>query len=245
MKKLTLWAAFGLFLSLTQAHADEITVSAAASLKDVLTQISTNYARVQPGTRINFNFGSSGTLQKQIEAGAPVDLFVSAADKNMDALVAGKEVDAATKRILARGELVLIAPLGSKLKSIGELRLSSVDTVAIGGPGVPAGNYAREVLNALKLTGAVNSKLVLGKDVRSVLAQVAAGNTDAGFVYRTDALTSKNVRVVAVAPEKSHTAVRYPMAIVAEAPNRSGAVKFWTYLQGASTKAVLKKFGFR
>jgi molybdate transport system substrate-binding protein len=245
MRKLTLWATFGLLLSGTNVRADEITVSVAASLKDALTQISANYSRVQPSTRISFNFGSSGTLQKQIEAGAPVDLFVSAADKNMDALVAGEEVDAATKRILARGDLVLIAPLGSRLKSIRDLRLSGVGTVAIGGLGVPAGNYARETLNALRLSSAISSKLVLGKDVRSVLAQVAAGNADAGFVYRTDALTSKNVRIVAVAPPKSHTAVRYPMAIVAEAPNRSGAMKFWTYLQSASAKQVLKKFGFR
>lgn len=227
------------------ARADEITVSAAASLKDALTRIGANYAKAKPDTKINFNFGSSGTLQKQIEAGAPVDLFVSAADKNMDALATQSLIAPATRHVLARGELVLIAPQGSKLKSIGELRLTAVEALALGGPGVPAGDYARQTLTALHLSDVVSSKLVLCKDVRSVLAQVAAGNVDAGFVYRTDALTSPEVRVVAVAPPKSHTPVRYPVAVVKDAANRVGALQFLTYLQSGSAKKVLKKFGFR
>ena len=238
----------GLFCTLaggSVARADEITVSAAASLKDALTRIAANYAKAKPDTKINFNFGSSGTLQKQIEAGAPVDLFISAADKNMDALAAQGAIDTSLRRLLARGELVLIAPKGSKLKSIKELRLSSVQAVALGGPGVPAGDYARQTLGALKLSEVVSPKLVLGKDVRSVLAQVAAGNVDAGFVYRTDALTSPEVRIVVVAPPKSHTPVRYPMAVVKDAPNRGGAVSFLAYLQSRSAKKVLKKFGFK
>lgn len=235
----------GLICCLGSAHADEITVSAAASLKDAFTQIGANYAKVKPDTKVNFNFGSSGTLQKQIEAGAPVDLFVSAADKNMDALANQGEIDTSTRRVLARGELVLIAPRGSKLKSIGELRLSSVKALAIGGPGVPAGDYARQTLGNLRLTNAVSSKLVLCKDVRAVLAQVAAGNAEAGFVYRTDALTTPEVKIVAVAPPKSHTPVTYPVAVVKGAPNRGGAVSFLAYLQSGAAKKVMKKFGFR
>jgi molybdate transport system substrate-binding protein len=243
--KLAIASLLGLFCGLTNAQADEITVSAAASLKDAFTQISANYAKVKPDTKINFNFGSSGTLQKQIEAGAPVDLFVSAADKNMDALAAQGEIDTATRRTLARGELVLVAPKGSKLKSIGELRLTSVKSLAIGGPGVPAGDYARQTLNNLRLTDVVSSKLVLCKDVRAVLAQVAAGNVEAGFVYRTDALTTPEVRIVAVAPPKSHTPVTYPVAVVKDAANRNGAISFLAYLQSGPSKKVLKRFGFK
>jgi molybdate transport system substrate-binding protein len=245
MRKLSLLALYGLLLCNVPARADEVTVSAAASLKDVLTRLRADYSKVRPGTGIRFNFGSSGTLQRQIEAGAPVDIFISAADKNMNALVATDEVDASSRRLLARGELVLIAPRGSKLKSIVELRQAKVRTLALGGPGVPAGDYARQTLKALRLSETVSDKIVLGKDVRSVLTLVAAGNADAGFVYRTDALTSKQVRIVAVAPPKSHSPVRYPMAIVTGAPNRAGANRFRDYLVNPAAKRVLKQFGFR
>ncbi|HEX8463201.1 MAG TPA: molybdate ABC transporter substrate-binding protein [Abditibacterium sp.] len=227
------------------ARADEITVSAAASLREVLTEIGANYRKAQPQTRLNFNFGSSGTLQKQIEAGAPVDVFIAAASKNIAALASQGAIDGATQRLFAGGELVLIAPRESKLRSLSDLKLPSVRTLALGGPGVPAGDYARQTLRFLKLSDAVAPKIVNGKDVRAVLAQVAAGNADAGFVYRTDALSSRAVRVVAVAPAQSHAPVRYPMAVVKEAPNRAGALRFWRYLSSSSAKKVLQRRGFR
>lgn len=245
MKKLHLLTVAGLLLGILPARADDVTVSAAASLKDVLTRLRADFSKLQPDTKIHFNFGSSGTLQKQIEAGAPVDLFISAAEKNMNALVATKQVDASTKRLFARGELVLIAPQGSALKTIRDLRFPQVQTLALGGRGVPAGDYARQTLTALKLTTAVSDKIVLGKDVRSVLNLVASGNADAGFVYRTDALTTRKVRIVAVAPANTHTSVRYPMAVIGGATNRSGATKFSAYLASPAAKQVLKKFGFR
>jgi molybdate transport system substrate-binding protein len=226
-------------------HDDEITVSAAASLRDVLTKIGADFQKTHPQKRVRFNFGSSGALQKQIEAGAPVDLFICAAAKNMDALAKKGEINSATRRILARGELVLIAPRGSKLKSIRDLRFPSVKTLALGGPGVPAGDYARQTLRYLRLESAMQTKLIFSKDVRAVLAQVAAGNTDAGFVYRTDALTSKSIKIVAVAPPQSHAPIHYPLAIVKTAPNPTGARAFWTYLQRPVAIQSLKKFGFK
>ncbi len=230
--------------TISDARADRITVSAAASLKDVLTTLSASFSR-QSGTQIGFNFGSSGTLQSQIEAGAPVDLFIAAAAKNMNHLAIQNEIEAPTRRVLARGELVLIAPRGSGLRSFAQLRAPNVQTVSIGGPGVPAGNYARQTLSFLGLEAALRPKLIFAKDVRGVLNQVASGNADAGLVYRTDALTSKNVVIVAVAPPQSHSPVVYPMAIVRNAPNRVGALRFWNYLQSAGAKRTLKRFGFK
>ncbi|MBW3635847.1 MAG: molybdate ABC transporter substrate-binding protein, partial [Armatimonadetes bacterium] len=138
-----LFAAFlALSICISSARANDITVSAAASLQDVLRRIGADFSKSRPQTRVNFNFGSSGTLQKQIEAGAPVDIFLSAANEPMNSLAAKGEVDLATRRVLARGELVLIAPRGSKLRNLGDLRLSNVQTIAVGGAGVPAGDYA-------------------------------------------------------------------------------------------------------
>jgi molybdate transport system substrate-binding protein len=227
------------------ARADEITVSAAASLQDALRVASADFSKSRPQTRVAFNFGSSNTLQKQIEAGAPVDVFLSAATKNMDALAAQGEIDVATRRIVARGELVLIAPRGSKLQNIAQLRLGGVRSLALGASGVPVGDYARQTLSFLKLSAALKPKIVLARDARAVLSLVASGNADAGFVYKTDALSSPAVRIVVLVPPKSHAPILYPMAIVAAAPNKVRARAFWNYLQSARAKRIFRRFGFR
>lgn len=229
-------------LAAPSARADEITVSAAASLRDVLGALGADFSR--SGTGVRFNFGSSGTLQKQIEAGAPVDLFIAAARKNIAQLARQGEIDGATRRVFARGELVLIAPRGSTLRNWSDLRGPNMESISLGGPGVPAGDYARQTLDFLKLSAVLQSKMLFARDVRAVLTMVASGNADAGITYRTDALTSKAVRIVALAPPASHDAVIYPMAIVKNSPNRMGALKFWRYLQSASAKRTLKRFGF-
>lgn len=246
MKTLSKSPLFGLltaFLLLaTRANADEITVSAAASLREVLTALSADFS--PRGTQVHFNFGSSGALQKQIEAGAPVDLFIAASRKNIVQLASTGDIDGATRRVLARGELVLIAPKESKLRSFGELRGAQVRAIAIGGLGVPAGDYARQTLDFLHLSAALRPKLVFAKDVRAVLNMVALGNADAGLVYKTDALSSKAVRIVASAPPASHDSVIYPMALVKNAPNRTGALGFWRFLQTSAARTVFKRFGF-
>lgn len=228
------------------ARADEITVSAAASLREVLENLGADFSRSGPakGTQVRFNFGSSGALQKQIEAGAPVDLFISAARKNIVQLAQSGDIDGATRRVVARGELVLIAPHNSKVRSFSDLRGADVRVISIGGIGVPAGDYARQTLDFLHLSAPLQPKLIFAKDVRSVLNAVALGNADAGFVYRTDALRSSAVRVIASAPPRSHDAVIYPVAVVKDAPNRVGAVRFWRFLQSSKARATFKRFGF-
>ncbi len=249
--KTSIFAVLPLVISLANgaaapARADEITVSAAASLRDVMGALGADFTRQNPKNKpqIHFNFGSSGALQKQIEAGAPVDLFIAAADKNVTALAASGDIDAATRRVLARGELVLIAPRASKLRSFGDLRGPNVRTIALGATGVPAGDYARQTLKFLGLGAVLQPKIVSAKDVRAVLRLVVSGDADAGLVYRTDALTSSAVRIVAIAPPQSHQAIVYPLALVKSAPNRGGALQFWRFLQSAKAKATLKRFGF-
>ena len=231
-----------LLVSTSLAHAGEITVSGAASLKDALKDIGTLYQNSHPQTKVNFNFGSSGTLQKQIEQGAPVDVFVAASQLNLDVLLKQNLADKYANFGFARGELVLIAPRDSSLRDLAGVQ--NVRNFAIGGPGVPAGNYARAALKWYGLDKIVAPKLVYGKDVRGVLQLVASGNADAGLVYRTDALISRDVKIVSVLSPKSHAPIRYPMALLTNAPNARDGRNFVRFCKGAAAKAILRKYGF-
>ncbi len=195
----------GVFLGVATAPLlaqpkSSITVSAAASTKDVLTQLAKDFQPTEPDAKVNFNFGSSGTLRAQIEAGAPVDVFIAADDVNMNALSKAGAILPKTRVVLARNRLVLVVPSDSKLRirSFRDLGRVEVTRVAIGAPSVPAGARAQEVFEHLGFWPKLSAKAVRGKDVREVLAQVEAGNVEAGVVYATDAATTKRVRVVAV-----------------------------------------------
>lgn len=175
-----------------------MTVSAAASLTDALKEIQKAYETKNTNIKLNFNFGASGALQQQIEQGAPADLFLSAAPKNMQALVDKQLIDTNKQKNLLNNELVVVTPADGKteVKSIADLAKAEVKHVAIGIPeSVPAGNYAKEALTNAKLWDTLQSKTVQGKDVRQVLQYVETGNAEAGFVYKTDALTSKQVTI--------------------------------------------------
>ena len=226
------------------ARADEITVSAAASLREALGAVAAAFSTAHPGTRVNLTFGSSGTLQRQIEQGAPIDVFVAAAPRNMNALLARDLADKHARFTLARGEMVLIAPRGSRLQGLSELRASAVQTIAIGGPNVPAGDYARQVLRWYRLNKTLAPKLVYGKDVRGVLTLVASGNADAGLVYRTDALSSPKVKIISAMAPQSHAPIRYPMALLTGAPNGKSGRAFVRFCKGAQTRAILQRYGF-
>jgi molybdate transport system substrate-binding protein len=243
MKKLL----FALLLLAAPGRAQtEIVVSAAASLQDALTEIGARYEKQNPNIKLRFNFGSSGALQTQIENGAPVDIFIAAADENMDALAAKKLIDAKTRRVLASNRLVLIAPKESrlKLKSFKDVASPQVKFVALGGPNVPAGKRAEEVFAALKIWPAIEAKAVRAKDVRAALAQVELGNADAGVVYRSDAATSDKVRVVATAPESMHKPIRYPFAVVTGSKHSAQAARFAKFLNSDTAKRTLKRFHF-
>ena len=245
-----LWAA--LFLTPVCAlsccrteHRTVLMVSAAASLTDAVEEIEAAYHREHPEIVLRNNFGASGTLAQEIEHGAPVDVFLSAAAKPMDDLEARGLIIKESRRDLLHNALVLIAPPESQLHGFQQLADKSVRTIALGDPGnVPAGLYGRQVLSSLHLLDVVRSRLVLAEDVRQVLAYVATGNADAGIVYATDALTSGRVRVVATAPEGTHDPIVYPEAAILNGRNDVAARAFVEYLNAPVAKAIFVKHGF-
>jgi len=237
-----------LCVTLAACHAPKsatLTLSVAASLKDAIVEVEAAYNQDHPAIGFRNNFGSSGTLAGEIEQGAPVDAFVSAASRQMNDLEAKGLIAPGTRRDLLRNELVLIAPPDSQLRDFEGLTDRSVRLIALGDPGsVPAGEYGRQTLQALHLYDKIGAKLVLGKDVRQVLTYVETGNTDAGLVYSTDARISGKVRVVAVAPESTHDPIVYPAAVLKSSRHPEAARKFTDFLGSPTAKAIFIKHGF-
>ncbi len=223
-----------------------LTISAAASLKDVAEEIKDSYTRLHPEITITYNFAASGTLQRQIEEGAPVDIFISAGQSQMDALSEKDLMIESTRRDLLGNDLVLIAGSHSKISGFGDLIDHRVTKISIGTPeSVPAGKYAKEVLTTLNIYNRIQPKLVLAKDVRQVLTYVETGNVDAGLVYRSDATISDDVKIVAVAPPNSHKSIVYPMAIVKSTKHFKQAEKFAAYLAGKEAAGIFIEKGFQ
>jgi molybdate transport system substrate-binding protein len=224
-----------------------LTVSAAASLKDSMDEIEKIYTKENPNVKITYDFGASGTLQQQIEQGAPVDVFISAATKQMNELKNKGLLVNNTDKNLLENSLVLIVPKDSStVKDFSDLATDKVKKVALGEPKtVPAGQYANEVLTYFKILDKVQPKTVLGNDVREVLTWVETGNADAGIVYATDAKISNKVKVVATASENSHKPVLYPVAAIKDSKNIEAAKEFIQFLSGDKAKAIFEKYGFK
>lgn len=231
---------------ITAQQPESITVSAAISLRDALDEIGHKYEQQHTGAKVIFNYASSGTLQHQIEQGAPVDIFFSAAEKQMDALESADLLVAGTRRALVANKLVLIEPASSNLlKDFQDLARPEVKIIALGEPGtVPAGMYARQTLEHLGLLAAVEKKAVYAKDVRAVLTYVETGNADAGIVYQTDARGSTKARVVAAAPEGTHEQIVYPVAILKNSKSEKAARAFLQFLESSDARAIFEKYGF-
>jgi molybdate transport system substrate-binding protein len=221
-------------------------ISAAASLKEVLVEIQPLYQQSQPNVNISYNFGSSGTLQQQIEQGAPTDIFISADKKQVDTLEQKGLLVTGSRNIIAKNRLVLIVPKNAVgINSFYSLKDAKVKKIAIGEPrSVPAGQYAQQVLEKLKIWTEVKSKLVFANNVRQVLASVESGNADTGLVYATDAKISNRVKVVVTADEKYHSPIIYPLAVVKRSKNVNAAKEFSQFLSSNQAKAVFKKYGF-
>ncbi|WP_138751301.1 molybdate ABC transporter substrate-binding protein [Paenibacillus sinopodophylli] len=229
------------------AETVELIISAAASMKDALTELQKTYEAANTNIKLSFNFGASGALQQQIEQGAPADLFLSAAVKNMTALVDKQLIDSAQQVNLLNNELVVVVPADSAaaIGAIADLSKAEVKTVAIGIPeSVPAGNYAKEALTSANLWDSLQTKSVQGKDVRQVLQYVETGNADAGFVYKTDALTSDKVKIAFTVDQASYKAIQYPIGIVKATKHSQEAEQFYTYLQTQEALDVFVKYGF-
>jgi molybdate transport system substrate-binding protein len=247
----SLWAFPVLWLlaiSLSSCRENErvtLTISAAASLQEALGEVETLYRFGHTKVDFRNNFGSSGTLAREIEQGAPVDVFIAAAAKPMDDLEAKGLIIPGTRANLLHNSLVLIAPLDSKLRGFAELGDSSTHLIAVGDPAsVPAGQYAQQTLNSFHLYDQVKGKLVLGKDVRQVLTYIETGNADAGFVYATDAQVSRQVRVIAVVPESAHDPIVYPAAVVKTSEDQEAARSFVEFLGSLEAGAIFTKHGY-
>ncbi len=237
-----------MLLSLVGAHASagDLVVSAAASLATVLNDIKPRFEALHPGDRLYFNFAASGTLARQIAAGAPADVFISASSLPMDQLQAGGLIVPATRFDWLSNVLVLVVSPQGVQAIHGFDDLPQAGRVAMGDPGyVPAGHYARQTLKALHLWDTLQPKLVFGQDVRQVLEYVARGEVEAGLVFATDAaLMPTRVKMVARAPAGTHEPIVYPMAVVAATREPQLARAFLAYLGNPSNRTFFEQHGF-
>ena len=222
-----------------------LTISAASSLREAVTELAGRFEAAHPGTVVRVNLGASGALRQQIEHGARVDVFVAAARGPMDALAARGLVDPATRADLAGNALVVVVPRGSRaVRGFRDLASPGVRRVALGAPAsVPAGEYALEALRAGGIAAAVEAKAVYAQNARQVLAYVESGNVDAGIVYATDAAASPRVAVAAAAPPGSHRPIVYPLAVVRASEHPREARALAAYLRGAEAREVLRRRG--
>lgn len=223
-----------------------LTLSVAASLQDAMTEVEAEYRHEHGAVEFRNNFGSSGTLAREIEQGAPVDAFLSAGKKPMDQLEAEGMLQPGTRSYFVRNSLVLIAPRGSTLQGFPQLVNNGVRLIALGDPAsVPAGQYGKQTLDFFHLYDKLQSKIVLGKDVRQVLTYVETGNADAGLVYATDAQVSNQVRIVAVAPEDSHDPIVYPLAEIKGSHHDDAIRAFISFLSSPPAQAIFERHGFK
>ncbi|MEM8640397.1 MAG: molybdate ABC transporter substrate-binding protein [Cyanobacteria bacterium P01_G01_bin.54] len=224
-----------------------LTVSAAASLQDVLTAIAPAFQTAHPKLRIEFNFAASGTLQQQIAQGAPVDLFFSAAAPQMDALEQQGLVRPETRRELLTNHLVLITAQASPLRiqAWEQLKTTTFEHLVVGEfRTVPAGQYAQQALKNLALFDAVQPKLVFSRNVRSVLATVEQGNAELGLVYATDAALGDRVRILLPVPTAAHPPIRYPIAVLQASEHPKAAEQWIAFLQSDMAQMAFRDFGF-
>jgi molybdate transport system substrate-binding protein len=222
-------------------------VAAATSLQSALQEINPLYARSIATSQVKYDFGSSGTLQQQIERGAPIDIFISAASAQMQALQQQNLLVPNTQTNLLTNQLVLIIPKTSaqKLTDFRQLTQSKIQRIAIGEPrSVPAGKYATEVFTNLGILDRLQSKLVLTNNVRAVLASVETGDADAGIVYISDAQSSNKVAIAAIAEPQLHSPIIYPIAILKSSKSIAAAKKYLEFLHTKPVQSVFKKYGF-
>lgn len=230
----------------TDEKTIELHILAAASLTDAFEEIAKEYEKMAPDVRIVFNFDSSGTLKTQIEQGAPADLFVSAAMRQMNELDEAGLIKTDTIIKLLENKVVLIKPAGeqTEIASFEDAASDKAEMIAIGNADVPAGQYAEEIYKNLGLWDAVQKKANLATNVRQVLDWVATGNVPCGVVYATDAMIEKDVEIICEAPEGSCEKVIYPAGVVKDSRYPEEAEAFENYLRTEEAEKILKNYGF-
>lgn len=248
-KTLSLLAATLLFSWLaisTTAHAADITVFAAASLTDSLKEAAKQFEK-QGGDKVIFNFAASSTLSRQIEAGAPADLFLSADEAKADYLEKKGLLTKGTRKSLLSNSLVIVVATDAAIPIKGPegLTASTITHIALGDPkSVPIGLYSKEYLSKLGLWKKVEPKVVSTESVRAALAAVEMGNADASMVYKTDAAISKKVKVVFEVPADQGPKISYPMALIKDSAQQVAARKFYDFLCTKEAAQIFEKYGF-
>ena len=225
-------------------HAGDINLSAAASLKDTLSELADTFAKNNPGVKFLNNFGASGAVAKQIENGAPADMFFSANLEWMDYLKEKKMLDDKSIRTFAFNVLVFVGKPDLKVKTIQDV--VTLDKIAIGSPAsVPAGEYAIAAFKKAGIDKQMEKKLVMAKDVRECLMYADRGEVAGAFVYKTDAeLMAKNVKILFTVPQDLYPRVTYPMGLTVAGSKKAEAVAFYKFLQSPEAEKVLVKYGF-
>lgn len=226
----------------TRAPAGEILVFGAASLTESLQELGKQF-EASTGTKVTYSFGASSDLARQIEAGAPADVFFSADTAKMDAVEKAGRVRAADRREFLSNVLVVVVPSGSSMRIASAKDLAALPKLALADPGsVPAGIYAKRWLTQEGVWGAVEKNVIPTLDVRAALAAVAGGDVPAGIVYRTDAAISKDVRVAYTVTDGP--GITYSIAPVADSKNPEAAAKFVSFLDSPAGRAALERRGF-
>jgi molybdate transport system substrate-binding protein len=235
-------ALFILVLFAVPAMAGDINLSIAASLKEVINELSDSFAKKHPGAKFVKNYGASGQLAKQIENGSPSDVFISANLEWMDYLKNKSLVDTASIGTLTYNTLVFAGAPG-KASSMQDL--VKLERIAIGSPkSVPAGGYAMEAFKKAGIDKQLEKKLVMAKDVRECLMYAERGEVDGAFVYKTDALQAKQAKILFTVPRELYPRVTYPMSLTIAGAKNQDASTFFAYLHGDEAKTVLTKYGF-
>jgi molybdate transport system substrate-binding protein len=233
------------FCAVAGLHAETVYLSAAASMTDALKEIITGFAAAHPAAQIRPNFASSGSLAKQIEQGAPADVYISANPKWMQYLLEQQLIAPGTDRIFAYNKLVFIGEKRAAPLTLN--KLIHLERIALGSPqNVPAGQYARQAMDHAGVYAvlAAKKKLILAKDVRQALIYADRGEVDGAFVYQTDALLARNAEVLFTVPEELYGRVAYPLGLTVAGGKNESARAFYDYMSSPAAKGVLGKYGF-
>ena len=246
-RRFVLWlVSIAFLLSWLPLRGETITVFAAASLTDSLKEIGMEYEK-RTGNKVVFNLGASSLLARQIEEGAPADIFFSADEAKMEGLAQKGLVVKETRKSLLSNSLVIVvaADHGVAVAAPKDLATDKVQRIALAEPRtVPAGIYAKEYLQKHKLWQAVESKVIPTENVRAALSAVESGNVDAGIVYRTDAAISKKVKVAYEVPIDEGPKISYPVAVVKESKQIEAAKEFLGFLESQAAVSAFRKHGF-
>ena len=231
-----------------EAEACTLNVFAAASMRETLTELQTVWnEKYEPNIELVLTLDSSGTLKTQIEEGAACDVFISAAQKQMNQLEELNMVDTDSRVDLLENKCALVVPAGNPagIASYDDLGTDKLSLIALGNSDVPVGQYSEEILTFMGLWDGLNAdgKITFGSNVKEVASWVSEGTVDCGIVYGTDAAAA-GLEVVAYPPEGSHSPVIYPAAIMADTEYPDQAARFMSFLQSADAKAVFEAAGF-